>query len=88
MKPLQVNLRHLEEHDIHLKDELPVSELDLGAEDELIHPQKPLRCDLAVELLHHAVLATGTLSLALDCECARCLKKFKSNIKLAGWAVH
>jgi uncharacterized protein len=26
--------------------------------------------------------------LPLDCECGRCLKKFKSEIKLTGWAVH
>ena len=34
---LKINLRHLEEHGIHLKGELPVAELDLGVNDELIH---------------------------------------------------
>ena len=85
---LKINLRHLEEDGLRLNGELPVSELDLGVTDELIHPEKPLRYDLSVELLHDAVLATGSLVLPLECECGRCLKKFKSELKLAGWAVH
>ena len=85
---LKINLHHLEEHGLHLKDELPVAELDLGVNDELIHLEKPLRYDLSVELLHDAVLATGTLALTLDCECGRCLKKFQTELKLAGWAAH
>jgi len=85
---LKINLRHLEDHGLHLKGELPVAELDLGVNDELIHLEKPLRYDLSVELLHDAVLATGSLALALDCECGRCLKKFKTELKLTGWAAH
>jgi uncharacterized protein len=85
---LKVNLRHLEEHGLHLKDELPVAELDLDVADELIRAEKPLRYDLTVELLHDALLARGSLVLPLECECARCLKKFKTELKLAGWAAH
>jgi len=85
---LKINLRHLEEDGIHLKGELPVAELDLGVNDELIHLERPLRYDLSVELLHDAVLATGSLVLPLECECSRCLKKFKTELKLSGWAAH
>jgi len=85
---LKINLRHLTDHGLHLKGELPVAELDLGVNDELIHGERPLRYDLSVELLHDAVLATGSLALPLDCECGRCLKKFKMELKLAGWAAH
>jgi len=85
---LSVNLRHLEEHEIHLQGELPVAELDLGVNDELVHAVKPLRYDLSAELLHDAVLVTGSLALPLDCECARCLKKFTTDLKLTGWALH
>ena len=85
---LKVNLRHLEDHGIRLKGELPVAELDLGVNDELIRTEKPLRYDLSVELLHDAVLATGSLALPLECECGRCLKKFKTELKLTGWAAH
>ena len=85
---LKVNLRHLAEHGVRLEGELPVAELDLGVEDELIHLKKPLHYDLSVELLHDALLVTGLLVLPLDCECGRCLKKFKTELKLAGWAAH
>ena len=85
---LKINLRHLEEEGIRLQGELPVAELDLGVNDELIHAERPLRYDLTVELLHDAVLATGSLALPLECECGRCLKKFKTELKLTGWAVH
>ena len=85
---LIINLRHLEDHGIQLKGELPVAELDLGVNDELIHLAGPLRYDLSVELLHDAVLATGSLALPLACECGRCLKQFKTELKLTGWAAH
>ena len=85
---LSVNLRHLEERGVQLKGELPVAALDLGVNDELIRTEKPLRYDLSVELLHDAVLVTGSLALPLECECARCLKKFKTELKLTGWAAH
>jgi uncharacterized protein len=85
---LKINLRHLEEQGIRLQGELPVAELDLGVADELIHANQPLHYDLSVELLHDAILATGSLRLPLDCECGRCLKKFKSELKLSGWAAH
>lgn len=85
---LKVNLRHLEEHGLRLKDELPVAELDLGVADEMIRAEAPLSYDLTVELLPDAVLATGWLKLPLDCECVRCLKPFKTTLKLPHWAAH
>jgi uncharacterized protein len=85
---LKVNLRHLDDHGLRLRGELPVVELDLCVTDELIQLEKPLKYDLSVELLHDAILATGSMALPLDCECARCLKKFKTVLKLKDWAVH
>ena len=85
---LKVNLRHLEEHGLRLKGELSAADLDMGIKDELIRVEKPLRYDLAVEVLNDAVLVTGTLALPLDCECARCLKRFAMDLKLTGWALH
>ena len=46
---LKVNLRHLEEHGIRLQGELPVAELDLGVNDELVRTEKPLCYDLTIE---------------------------------------
>lgn len=85
---LSVNLRHLEKHDIHLKGELPVEELDFGIKDEMVRLEQPLHYDLQVEKLHDAVLAMGSLRLILDCECVRCLKKFKYQLSLPHWASH
>jgi len=85
---LKVNLRHLEEHGLRLKGELSAEELDLGIEDELIQVEQPLRYDLSVELLNDAVLVTGKLVLPLNCECARCLKKFEMKLKINDWALH
>ena len=84
---LKINLRHLDDHGLQLQGELSVAELDLGA-DELVHAEKPLQYDLSVELLHDAVLATGSLVLPLACECSRCLKKYQTELKLTGWAAH
>jgi len=85
---LKVNLRHLEEHDLHLQDDLPLADLDLGVADEMIRVEQPLRYDLTVDQLHDALLVTGSLVLPLDCECVRCLKKFKTRLKLDPWTVH
>jgi uncharacterized protein len=85
---LKINLRHLAEHGLQLKGEIPAPELDLGIHDELIKTGGPLRYDLSVELLEDALLVRGSLALPLDCECGRCLKKFKTTLKLADWAQH
>ena len=85
---LKINLRHLDEHEIHLKGELPVEELDFDVHDELIRAEQPLLYDLTVEKLHDSILVRGKLELTLDCECVRCLKPFEQKIKLEHWAQH
>ena len=88
MSSLTVNIRHVEEHEIHLKGELPVAELDFGVQDEMIRLEKPLRFDLQIQQLHDSLLVTGSLKLVLDCECVRCLKPFAYKLELTGWALH
>jgi len=85
---LKINLRHLEEHGVRLRGELPVEELELGVNDELIRPNQPLRYDLTIELLHDALLVTGSFVLPVDCECARCLKPFTAKVQQDHWALH
>jgi uncharacterized protein len=85
---LKFNLRHLEEHDLRLEGELPVAELDLGTDDELIQPGPPLNYRLQIEMLHDSVLVTGDLRLPLDCHCARCLKEFTYDLRLDHWTCH
>lgn len=86
--PLKVNLRHLEAHEIHLKGELPVEELDLGLQDEMMLARQPLQYDLQAEMVAHAVLVQGKLTLALNCQCVRCLKPFTRTITLDHWTLH
>ena len=48
---LKVNLRHLEDHDVHLEGQLTVSELDIDTKDEVIRLDQPLDYALAVQKL-------------------------------------
>jgi uncharacterized protein len=85
---LKVNLRHLEEHELHLKGDLPVEELDFGLQDEMMAVGKPLHYDLQVEKVPHGLLVQGKLKLPLDCRCVRCLKPFEKRIELPHWTLH
>jgi uncharacterized protein len=85
---VEFNVRHLEDQNLHLKDEISASELKINDLDELIHVRKPLHYDLHVEKMDRAILVQGRLDLKLDCECARCLKPFEYPLVLADWACH
>lgn len=85
---LKVNLRHLEAHEIHLKGELPVDELDLGLDDEMMLAKKPLQYNLRVEAIAGSILVQGKLALTLQCQCVRCLKPFERTITLENWTLH
>jgi uncharacterized protein len=83
-----INLRHLETKSQQLEGECPASELDLEKGDELISLNEPLKYDLEAQLMEQAVLVQGRLELALDCECARCLKPFRQVLEIDDWACH
>ena len=85
--PLLINLRHLEEHELHLKGELPVAELDLELKDDMCRAEKPLRYNLEVQAIETEILVQGELDLTLKCECVRCLKTFEHTLKLEKWAL-
>ena len=86
--PLLINLRHLERKDAALEGELSAEDLDLVNVDELIHFAQPLEYDLEAEQLDDGILVQGSLRVVLACECARCLKPFKFDLELEGWACH
>ena len=83
--PLIVNLRHLEEHDVLLRGELPLAELDLDTHDELVRVTSPLWHELTVQLLEDSLLISGSLRLKLECQCVRCLKPFERDLELNPW---
>ena len=85
---LKVNLRHLEENELHLKGDLPVADLDFGLQDEMMAVGKPLHYDLQVEKVAHGLLVQGKLELKLDCRCVRCLKSFEKCMELPNWTLH
>jgi uncharacterized protein len=86
--PLVVNLRHLEEHDVILRGELPVDELDLDTRDEMIRVTRPLRHEFEVQMLDRSLLLHGWLRLTLECRCVRCLKPFEYELELNPWTCH
>jgi uncharacterized protein len=83
--PLVVNLRHLEEHDVVLRGELPVAELELDTHDEMVRVTRALRHELEVQLLDDSLLISGWLKLTLECQCVRCLKPFEHELELNPW---
>jgi uncharacterized metal-binding protein YceD (DUF177 family) len=87
MRPV-INLRHLEDGNVTLEDEMSVEEMDIDTKDELIHVKEPLTYDLEAQKMESGVLVQGTLALTLDCECARCLKPIKFPVVLENWACH
>ncbi len=74
--PVTVNLRHLEDKDVHLEGELAAEELDFGKPDEMIQTNEPLDYDLEVEQSGNNLLVRGHLHLPLACQCVRCLRSF------------
>jgi uncharacterized protein len=86
--PLTVNLRHLEEHNVRLRGELPVEELDMETGDEMIRVARPLRYDVEVQKLQGGLLVRGSLQLGLECRCVRCLKSFTRQLDLTAWTCH
>ncbi len=86
--PLQVNLRHLEAHNLALEGEFPIEELDIDTRDEMIKATRPLEYKLEVQKLDQSLLVQGRLHLVLDCQCVRCLKPFQYQLTLAPWTAH
>ncbi|HEX3890020.1 MAG TPA: YceD family protein [Verrucomicrobiae bacterium] len=85
---LSVNLRQLETRNATLRGELSLAELDLDVRDEMIRVMQPVEYDIEVEKLDDALLVQGQLSVVLECECVRCLKKFKCGLNLENWTLH
>ena len=85
---LLINLRHLEKKNLSLQGELSPAELELENIDPVVHITEPVEYDLEVQRMEQAVLAQGSLHANIECECVRCLKKFKHEIDIPGWAAH
>lgn len=85
---MKVNVRHLEDHDVHLEGQLAVSELDIDTKDEVIRLNQPLDYALDAQKLEGGLLVQGRLHMMLACECVRCLKPFDLPLELKTWTCH
>src|ERR1700685_1256483 len=85
---LSFNLRHLETRNVTLRGELSLAELDLDVRDKLIRVTQPVQYDIEIEKMDDALLVQGELRVELECECVRCLKKFKRVLDLENWTHH
>ncbi|MBI1842963.1 MAG: DUF177 domain-containing protein [Verrucomicrobia bacterium] len=87
-KPLTVYLSQLERGSVRLEGEAPPELLDLDLQDELLSMKTPLTYSLQVERVGEGILARGSVSLLVHCECARCLKPFEYRLEFPDWACH
>jgi len=83
-----INLRHLEDKSVELAGECTPAELGLESDDEMISLNEPLKYELATQSMEQAVLVQGRLEIPLDCECVRCLKRFRQDLVIEDWACH
>jgi uncharacterized protein len=86
--PLTINLRHLENRNLVLCGELPLTELDFALRDDMIRATQSLHYDLEIELRDDALLVQGLLQLTLECQCVRCLRNFEFDLELDPWTLH
>jgi uncharacterized metal-binding protein YceD (DUF177 family) len=85
--PLTINLRHLAKRDLRLEGTIPANHLGLNELDPMIRVPEEIGYRLEVQKLDQSLLVQGHLSVPLECECVRCLKKFTWQIELDHFAV-
>ena len=86
--PILVNIRHLEQQVVRLDDEASVEAMDLESKDELIRFEDPVTYHLEVQRMDQALLVQGVVAVEVECECARCLRTFRTVISLPHWIAH
>jgi len=82
----KVNIQHLQIDGKHYEGEIPVEDLDLNLQDELIHAESGLCYDLWVEKHEENLLLQGELKQMFRCECARCLQPFDFPVRIEDWS--
>ncbi|MBI3414552.1 MAG: DUF177 domain-containing protein [Verrucomicrobia bacterium] len=80
------HLHQLEEGPVALEAKISAAELELEDFDELVRLAAPVDCRVEVQLLDDGILAKGTVTIPLVCECSRCLKAFDCDVVLRDWA--
>ena len=83
----KVNLRQLEDRDIHLACEILPEEMDLGQKDELVNLRQSIHVNCMAERLSESIYIHGNLKTVANCECARCLKSFERPVAIDNWQI-
>jgi len=86
MRPLEINVCHLERGPISLQGEMEIEFLDPDPRDDLVQYPDRLQYDLTVEQFGDGVVIQGRLALPLRCVCVRCLRSFDRVLTLASWS--
>ena len=84
--PLEINIKHLENGEKNYQGEIPLEELNLDTQDELIRPCSGLKYDFSAEIHEKNVLFRGAIRLSFRFECARCLTPFEKETDIAHWS--
>lgn len=83
--PLIVNLPQLNRQTIRAEGRIDPAELSWDREDELLRWGGDLSFRLTIRRLGDVIRLEGALEVDLDCECARCLKPFRRQLRLDPW---
>lgn len=84
--PVLLNLHALTDQPLPFEGFLSVDELDWGGPDDLVALAGPLQYRLTVHREGEVLFLLGTLEIELACQCARCLKPFRSRLRLEPWS--
>jgi uncharacterized protein len=82
-----LNVRHLEDQDLDLAGDADPQELELVEVDELVHIVGPIHYELTAQKMDDSILVRGKLSVPMECECARCLKRFSQPLEISDWSL-
>lgn len=85
--PVLLNLQELTEEPLTLQGLLPAPELDWGGPEDLVAIGGPLHYRFTVRREGEVLLVCGSLTVELECLCARCLKPFRYRLTLDPWTV-
>ena len=84
--PLTINLTHLEKGPQDYQGEIPLEELEMDTQDELIQPGSGIGYELKVERHEQNLLIQGEIRQVFQCECARCLQPYENQVILSKWS--
>ena len=80
--PVIVHVNELHSDPLELEGSIVSDELDIDAQDDAIAEIRPLEYRVTAQMVEKEILVTGQISIDLECECVRCLKRFIFSISI------